>query len=171
MTEVTTDDILHLLATRQEMIEPLCDGRFDKRAIKERLDVSRPTVDRAFRELEELGILASAGSTYELSRFGRLFCDRFGDHIEEIEEMTDLADLLFHLPEGASIDDRLLDGAEVYGSEPHAHLSPLTHAGDLVRDADRIEGYAKALLPQYVSTAIMRSWREERKPGSSSRNR
>lgn len=151
MAEVSRDDLLHLLATRHEMIEPLCEGSIDKQAIKRRLDVSRPTVDRAFRELETLGILDSTGSSYELTRFGRLFCDRFGDHIAEVEEMAELADLLAYLPEGASIDDRLLAGAEVYGSEPHAPLSPLTHAGEIVQEADRIEVYVRALIPQYVS--------------------
>lgn len=151
MAEVTRDDLLHLLATRHEMIEPLCEGGIDKRAIRRRLDVSRPTVDRAFRELDELGILDSTGSSYELTRFGRLFCDRFGDHIAEVEEMAELADLLAYLPEEASIDDRLLVDAAVFGSEPHAPLSPLSHAGEIVQEADRIEGYARALIPQYVS--------------------
>lgn len=151
MAEVSRDDLLHLLATRHEMIEPLCEETLDKQTIRRRLDVSRPTVDRAFRELERLGILDSTGSSYELTRFGRLFCDRFGDHIEEVEVMTELAELLAYLPEKASIDDRLLADSEVFGSEPHAPLSPLTQAGEIVREAERIEGFARALLPQYVS--------------------
>ena len=151
MAEVTRDDLLHLLATRHEMIEPLCEGGIDKRAIRRTLDVSRPTVDRAFRELEKLGILDSTGSSYELTRFGRLFCDRVGDHIEEVEGMAELSDLLAYLPEGAAIDDRLLVEAEVFGSEPHAPLSPLSNAGAVVEEASRIRAYARAMIPQYVS--------------------
>lgn len=150
MTEVTRDDLLHLLATRHQMVEPMCNGTLEKQRIEERLDVSRPTVDRAFRELEELGLLESTGTTYELTRFGRLFCDRFDDQLAQIDEMVELASLLSHLPESASIDERLLAGADVIQTEKHAPLSPISEVGRLVSNADEIVAYTNVILPHYV---------------------
>jgi len=151
MTDLTRDDLLHLLATRHEMIDPICNGSLDKRSIRRRLDVSRPTVDRAFRELEELGMLTSTGTAYELTRFGRLFCERFHDQVSTVDQMVEVGDLLAHLPGSAAIDERMLEGARVLETEPHAPLAPLTEVGELATDADRIEGYTNALLPNYVS--------------------
>lgn len=151
MTELSRDDLLHLLATRHEMIEPICGGTLDKKAIEESLDVSRPTVDRAFRELEELGLLQSSGTTYELTRFGRLFCDRVDHQLAQIEEMVEFASILSHLPQSASIDERLLAGAEVIQTERHAPLTPISEVGRLVDNADRIKAYTNVILPHYVS--------------------
>lgn len=150
MTALTRDDLLHLLATRHEMIDPICDGTLEKQTIENHLEVSRPTVDRAFRELEALGLLESTGTTYRLTRFGRLFCDRIEDQLSQIDEMVDLADLLSHLPETASIDDRLLSGAEVVQTEKHAPLSPISEVRRLVGNADEITSYSNVILPHYV---------------------
>ena len=151
MTTVTRDDLLHLIATRHEMIEPLCDGELEKRRIEETLDVSRPTVDRAFRELEELGLLESKGTTYELTRFGRLFCDRFDAQISQLDEMVDLASILSHLPESAAIGERMLSGAQVKQTQKHAPLSPISTVGRLASSAEKIEGYTNVILPHYVT--------------------
>lgn len=151
MTTVTRDDLLHLIATRHEMIEPLCDGELEKRRIEETLDVSRPTVDRAFRELEELGLLESRGTTYELTRFGRLFCDRFDAQISQLDEMVELASILSHLPESAAIGERMLSGAQVKQTQKHAPLSPISSVGRLAASAEKIEGYTNVILPHYVT--------------------
>lgn len=151
MTDLSRDDLLHLIATRHEMIGPICGGTLEKQTIEEVLDISRPTVDRAFRELEELGLLESTGTTYGLTRFGRLFCDRFDDQLDQIDEMVDLADLLSHLPESASIDDRLLSGAEVIQTEKHAPLTPISEVSRLIETAKEVAGYSNVILPHYVS--------------------
>lgn len=151
MTEVSRDDLLDLLATRHRMIEPLCDGLLDKQVIQERVDVSRPTVDRAFREFEELGLLESTGTTYEITRFGRLFCDRLEEQLDHIDEMVELASLLSHLPESTSIDDRLLSGAEVIQTDPQAPLSPISQLEEIMTDAEYIIGYSNVVLPHYVN--------------------
>jgi predicted transcriptional regulator len=151
MTALSRDDLLHLVATRHDMIESLCTGTLDKRSLQQQLDVSRPTVDRAFRELEDNGILTSTGTEYELTRFGRLFCDRFGAHMADIDEMVNLGSLLSHLPASVPLEDRLLRGAEVLESQPHAPLSPVSEFGRLASGAERVEGYFNVLLPYYVS--------------------
>ena len=150
MASVTREDLLSLLATRHEMVEYICDGMFDKKQIEDGLDVSRPTVDRAFREMEEYGLLTSTGTTYELTRFGRLCCETCGSLLEEIDEKVGLATVLSHLPESASLDDRLLDDAEVIQVETYAPLTPISEIGTFVAEADYIVGYSNAILPYYV---------------------
>lgn len=151
MTDLSRDDLLHLVSTRHEMIEAICQGTLDKRHLQRSLDVSRPTVDRAFRELEENGLLDSQGTDYVVTRFGRLFCDQFQGHIANLDEMVRLGPYLATLPESAPVDERVLMDAEILNSEPHAPLSPVSEMGRLAADADTVVAYMNVILPYVLS--------------------
>ncbi|WP_335999612.1 helix-turn-helix transcriptional regulator [Halorientalis halophila] len=143
-------DVLHLFSKRREVFECLCDEQFDKQAVQKRIDASRPTVDRAFRELEAAGILDSTGTAYDLTNFGALCCAEFERVTGTLGTLTAMADLLAHLPREADFDLRMLEGAAVHYAEDHAPHEPLMEVLDVAVAASEIAGYSSVITPHYV---------------------
>jgi predicted transcriptional regulator len=150
MSEDSVAGILHLFYKRHDVFRCLCDDVFDKQAVQERTGASRPTVDRAFRELEDAGILTSEGTVYELTNFGDLCCVEFERVAGTLETLTEVEGLFSHLPRDAGFDMRLLDGAEVHHAEDHAPHEPLTEMVDLARSAGEFYGYSNRIIPYIV---------------------
>lgn len=150
MTADSVADVLHLFHKRYDVFKCLCDEEFDKGVVEERTGASRPTVDRAFRELEDAGVLTSAGTTFELTNFGRCCCAEFERIDERLGALTEVADLLAHLPGDATVDRRVLDGADVHYAQDHAPHEPLAEVVEVAAAADEIAGYSSVITPHYV---------------------
>ncbi len=142
--------ILHLFHKRYDVFRCLCDDELDKRIVQERTGASRPTVDRAFRELEDAGILTSAGTVYELTNFGDRCCAEFERVTGALETLTEAEELLSHLPRDAGFDMRLLTGAEINHAADHAPHEPLTEMTDLAVSAGEFYGYSNRIIPYTV---------------------
>lgn len=144
------EELLHIYSRRADILEFIADDVLDKRLIDDQLDVSRPTIDRAFRELEGAGILASTGSTYELTKFGDLFCQQFLRTREVLRAMTDIRPALEHLPRDEAIDMRLLRNATIHRAETHAPQEPFLEIANLAYEATELVGYSSTVMPYYV---------------------
>ena len=151
MTGDGVESLFHLFSKRYDVFQCLCDGELDKRAVEGRIDASRPTVDRAFRELEAEGLLTSTGTTYELTNFGERCCATFSRADETLRTLDGARDLLAHLPADAGFDERLLEGATVHYVEDHAPQAPLARIVEIGHRASEIRGYSSIVTPQYVS--------------------
>lgn len=145
------ESLFHLLHKRYDVLQCLCAGELDKRTVEERIDASRPTIDRAFRELEAEGLLTSTGTTYELTNFGERCCAAFREADETLRTLDGARDLLAHLPADAGFDQRLLDGATIHHAEEHAPQAPLVKVVEIGRQASDIRGYSSIITQQYVS--------------------
>ena len=145
-------DLFHVFDKRYDVLDCLCDGELDKRAIEDRIDASRPTIDRAFRELEAHGLLTSAGTAYELTNFGELCCSEFARTQDALDTLTDVEDVLSYLPRDAGLDFGLLDGANVVHAEEHAPQEPFQEILGVVTDASEVAGYSSTIMPHYVDS-------------------
>ncbi|RXK46205.1 helix-turn-helix transcriptional regulator [Halorientalis pallida] len=159
----SVEGLLHLFHKRYDVLDCLCDDQFDKRAVEERTGASRPTVDRAFRELEDAGILTSTGTTYELTNFGELCCAEFERVDAALGTLTEVEGLLSHLPRDAGLDMRLLEGAAVHHAEDHAPHEPLAEMVDLAKSTSEFYGYSNRITP-YIVDAFHRLTVEEELP-------
>lgn len=143
-------DLLHLAHKRYDVLRLVADGELDKAAIESRIEASRPTVDRAFRELEDAGVVTSEGTTYELTRFGALYCETLREATDALGTLAPANELLSSLPRDAAVGRAMLDGAEVYQADPHASQEPFAEVVALARDASAVRGYSSSLMPHYV---------------------
>lgn len=143
-------DLLHLSYKRHDIIRLISDGTLDKRAVEAAIDSSRPTLDRAYRELEGAGIITSTGTSYELTNFGELFCQEFVRTWDAFGTLTEVRDVLSYLPRDAAIDMRLLEDAAIHQAEEHAPQEPLMEVVDIALTSDEIKGYSSTLNPYYV---------------------
>jgi len=150
MSTGSVTDIFHIFYKRYDIIKCICDDQLDKRTVEARLDVSRPTVDRAYRELEDIGILTSTGTSYELTSFGVLCCAEFHRVEATLRTLAETKDLLSYLPKDTAIDMRLLRGADIHYAQDHAPQEPLMEVVDVAVDASEINGYSSTITPHYV---------------------
>lgn len=150
MDEDPAKNLLHLSYNRYEILTLITEGEFDKREIESQIDASRPTIDRAFRELEDTGILNSEGTTYELTNFGELYCETFTQTADAFGTLASVKEILSRLPRDASIDMQLLEGASVYQAKEHASQEPFMEVINIARQASEISGYSSSLMPYYV---------------------
>ncbi|WP_415382917.1 helix-turn-helix transcriptional regulator [Halosimplex sp. TS25] len=150
MGDPSVADVLDIYNRRRELLCLVCAGTLDKRAIERQVDCSRPTVDRSFRELEELGVLRSSGTAHELTAFGQLFCREFTRTRAGLTTITELSDVLSVLPRDSPIDMRLLKGATAHRAEEHAPQEPFLDVVEAAADATEIRGYSSTVLPSYV---------------------
>lgn len=150
MSSVPAADVLHIFYKRYEILKCIDDGKLDKRAVEEQVEASRPTIDRAYRELEDIGILTSTGSSYELTSFGALCCEEFRGIESALDTLSEMKDLLSYLPPDTGIDMRLLRDADVHYVQDHAPQEPLMEIVDVAVNATTFDGYSSTITPHYV---------------------
>ncbi|WP_436923634.1 helix-turn-helix transcriptional regulator [Halosimplex amylolyticum] len=150
MGDEAVADVLDIYNRRTDLLCLVCAGTLDKRELERQIACSRPTIDRSFRELEDLGVLASSGTTHELTAFGELFCQEFTRTRAALTTLTDMRDVLSVLPRDSPIDMRLLKGATAHRAAEHAPQEPFLDVVDAAADATEIRGYSSTVLPSYV---------------------
>lgn len=144
------ESLFHVFYKRYDVLQCLCAGELDKRQVEARIEASRPTIDRAYRELEDLGVLTSTGTDYELTNFGVLYCETFCRTDDDLRTLDEVRDLVARLPADAGFDERLLEGATVHRVEDHAPQEPLLRIVETARGASEIAGYSSVIVPYYV---------------------
>lgn len=154
MNDTTADadvnETIRCIVKRTRFLEQLAHGPTDKRDLEETLGVSRSTVYKAVRELEERSLVEQNADEVLFSLYGRLLFERYRSFAETASDVCDRRDLLSALPPDAPVTPDLLAGAEVVRSEPVAPDRPLDYLEDLIRDAERVVGLAPAMFRRYV---------------------
>lgn len=128
-------DVLALVISRLEIIECIANGGTDKRDIEAAVEPSRPTIDRAIRELEGQFLVVRQDGEIRLTRFGRHVYEKFARVETTIDGLFDAKTLLDELPAGLEVGMDALADAEVVVSKPHAPQKPLAQLESLVRES------------------------------------
>lgn len=103
MAESEADALLSVLIKRQPLLELIRYGTTDKRELENELEISRPTIDRAFRNLEGFDIISSSGTDYEMTLFGRYLFEEVTNARDTVETLEKSKPLLKHLPPAAEL--------------------------------------------------------------------
>ena len=134
MSSPPPSNILETVKKRGAFLRCLSEGIDDKRDIEDELNVSRSTVNRAFCELEEMGILQDDHGNYDLTLHGKLAYQRYQDLTGAYNHLSEAMELSVHLPADTRIDMRLLEGGEVSLSErqtPQGPFERIKRGGEL----------------------------------------
>ncbi|WP_435178093.1 helix-turn-helix transcriptional regulator [Halorussus sp. AFM4] len=143
-------DVISTVVKRRPFLDRLADGPTAKRDLRDELDVSRSTVYKAVRELEEQGLVAETDGGVRLTLVGRLLADEYRTFETHAAGIHDCAGLLSVLPADAPVTVDPVLGAETVLAERHAPTRPVEYIEDLVRSADRVVGASPVVLAQYV---------------------
>lgn len=142
--------ILETVKKREAFLRCLSDEIDDKRDIEDELDISRSTVNRAFCELEESGLLRTDHGGYDLTLHGKLAYQQYQNLASAFNHLFEAMELSMHLPADTQIDTRLLKGGDVTLSDRQTPQKPFEQIKEVVRSASCVKGYLPVVLPSYV---------------------
>lgn len=143
--------MVDLCLRRRELLRRLRRGPGSKRELVDALAVSRSTVDRAVRELQEAGLVRRSADGVELTLLGRLALDRFEEACRCFDGLVRARGVLGPLPAGVDIEPSVFHGASVVEAAAHEPYRPVERLTELIADADRVRGFAAALVPEAIT--------------------
>lgn len=140
---------LETMIGRHKLLEQIDNGVYDKRDLSERLDVSRTTIDRAVRELEQENILHRRNGSCEFTRFGRIAYSEFCDIAETFQDISNANKALSILSEESDLDKSILEGGNVKLANERAPVS-LFRRTISAANSKKIQAMYPILFPQQL---------------------
>ncbi|WP_410766306.1 helix-turn-helix transcriptional regulator [Haloferax sp. DFSO60] len=148
MTE--TKSLLRLLLRRDEVVTQIRDGPIDIRSLTDAVAVSRPTVHRSLKELQEHHLVAETADGYVVTSYGELLFERYQSFLSEFSDIEANRELLMGLQDASLICDSLLEGATYTKSVPFAPEKPISEVESFVRGATTVRGFTPFIVERYA---------------------
>lgn len=146
-----TGDAMALLTRRRALLDAIGEGPVDKQSLVAEVGVSRSTVDRGVRELEDVGLVERSGGTVSLTTSGRVAMKAHDRLSDTVQGLSASADLLAHLPPESPPDPVIFQGGTVVESSAAIPQRPASTVGEMVTNADRVRGVALSVEPELVN--------------------
>jgi predicted transcriptional regulator len=143
---------LEVMNRRSELLRVLGDGAMTKPKLESELDVSRSTVDRAIRELEDKQLVERTDAGYRRTLSGRLALRDYEGFTRRISGLCEGSDLLAGLPPSVEVDTVFLEDADVVEADKASPHRPIEELYGYVEAASEVRGFAPAIHPQQVET-------------------
>ena len=135
---------------RSSLLAALSTEAKQQRALRDELGVSRSTVYKAVRELDEQGLVERTDDGLALTLAGRMVESAYARFHETASDVCRTRELLSILPRDADVPTALLEDADVVTAERYAPNRPVRRFEKLVSSADAVRGISPVALPQYV---------------------
>lgn len=137
------------LTRRWSVLEALREGPLDRRDLQERVGVSRPTIHRQVRALEEDGLVAKRDGVFVLTPVGEVAASEFARVFEVMDTVSALSRVVRWLPvTELDFDFARLRDAEVVAPHPNDPFAPTRQMLRRVHGADRIRMVTYTFLPE-----------------------
>lgn len=144
-------DAMTLLTSRRALLHAIAEGPADKQSLVSKVGVSRSTVDRGVRDLEEVGLVERSGGTVALTTSGRIALkahDRLSDTIQGLGASKDL---LRHIPPESPPDPVIFQGGTIVESTAAVPQLAASTVSEMVTNADSLRGVALSVEPELVT--------------------
>jgi predicted transcriptional regulator len=137
------------ITRRWSVLDALREGPLDRQDLQGRVGVSRPTIHRQVRALDEGGLVTKRDGAFALTPVGELAAAEFARVFETMEAVAALGRVVRWLPVRAfDFDfDRLRD-AEVVLPHPNDPFAPTRRMLQQVHAAERIRMVTYTFLPE-----------------------
>jgi tetratricopeptide (TPR) repeat protein/predicted transcriptional regulator len=152
-----TDDVVAVVKRRIDLLERLREPR-QKREIVDALSVSRSTVDRAMRELEQYGFVCRLDGGFVATELGRTVAESYRRFQRRSADVFSAREALEPLPPDVSLGAAMLEGASVTLVEERRPFEPPPVVGETFADADEIRAvFGTSESPQLVRRYVDRA--------------
>jgi len=149
--EPTVATLADTLDKRAPLLESLADGPRDQRDLRDALEVSRSTVYKSLKEVEEAGLVTECPAGYALTEFGRLAWQRHDDYRARLRRLRASRPLLDAIPDRRQLPPSLFEEGRVAVPGRHAPERPLTRLEELSPTANRLRVASPAGMPRYFT--------------------
>ncbi|WP_435062594.1 helix-turn-helix transcriptional regulator [Halobaculum sp. EA56] len=144
--------VADVLAKRRDLLAALRDGPARKRALVERLDIPRTTLDRGVRELTDAGLVERVDGGLRATGVGREALAAHDEYHGRLDGVLRARPLFEPLDPDAPLDRRFLAGAEISRPDPSAPDRVVDRLFESVRDAGTVRGIAPVALAGHLET-------------------
>lgn len=152
MSSLDATEVASVLAKRRECLRAVTDGSVRKRDLVDSLDIPRTTLDRAMRELTEVGLVERASGGVRATGFGREALAAADDYRDTLDGLAAASCLLDALPATTSLGAEFLRSATVSRATPPAPDRVVGDLFDSVAGADSVRGVAPAALTGHMES-------------------
>lgn len=154
-------DLLDVGERRFDLLALLADGPVSKPALVDDLDVSRSTVNRALRELEEWHLVARTEGKHVLTPAGRLLTAALDEYLTDLATLAEASRVLAHLPVEVEVPLEFLRDAEVIHATPPSSTRVLRRVSNSLRHATR----SRCLIGELASETGAEFFRDQIEDG------
>lgn len=137
--------LLNTVLTHREVLESLLSAPMTKPELVDECDVSRSTIDRWLRELQESDLVHRPADRFELTLFGRLVTREQAQLQSRFDQLFDLRGPLMRLSNEANIDSEVFENAEIDSYT----CGSLNLGQELLTDPGRVKLIASDIAPVY----------------------
>lgn len=137
------------LRKRNRVLKALSDSSQTKSELTNQTGVSRSTIERAIRSLQELGCIKKQSGKYHLTTAGKLALDTYQDYVEATDDLTELHEAINELPDNISVNHEFIRGASKSIADPQVPETALRESNKLLHSATKLTGLAPLSLPSY----------------------
>lgn len=145
-----------VLANRHEVLRSLDQGPATKPELVGELDAARSTVDRAIRDLTEVGCVEPDDGRYRPTTAGRLALAEHDDYVAGTDAVHRATAFVNALPADSPPDVAMLRGCELTLAEPHAPEVALAPSIEVLDRATAMVGLAPVLLSAFPQLIVER---------------
>lgn len=141
----------NVISRRKKILEELVHGPLNKPELVDRTDVSRSTVNRAVRELEEVGLVRPSDGGYETTLIGRLGLECHQIYRQELRDLFDAEDVLAPLPADCNLPLEVICESELYVATDPAPYRPMEQIHTTIQECETF----RTLLPVLYDTRFL----------------
>ena len=148
---MTRGDLPEFLATigrRADLLGAL-DGRAARKPeLETELDVSRSTIDRGIRELEQRALIERTDGGYQRTLAGSLALEEYDRLRERVEGLARGGELLAALDRDVDLDSAMLAAATLIERERTSPYRPVEELYDIIDAATEVRAFDLTVHPQ-----------------------
>ncbi|MDQ2051324.1 GntR family transcriptional regulator [Natronolimnohabitans sp. A-GB9] len=146
------DPLLELTYKRGYILRAISTDGAEKRDLADELSDSRPTIDRAIRELEAEGLVVRIEGNCQLTLLGRLLYERYQEVRKDYKKFKSAKRLLQELGPSEPIDDRFLSGSTTIECPDRMPYGPTPITESMISQADTVRGILSRVLPESIES-------------------
>ncbi|QIB75148.1 hypothetical protein GL213_04655 [Halogeometricum borinquense] len=136
--------------SREQVLRAVVLEAHSKRELTEVVESSRSTVDRAIRELLDVGLVTQRDGRYEATLAGECALEAVEAFHERMQQVSSARGVLGCLPPDTPLDSAFLDGADVYTTMPEMPDGVIQRLFESIEGACHLRGVAPAVLSGHL---------------------
>lgn len=142
--------LIGLLSRRYDLLEALSDGAQTKNELESMLGVSRSTVDRAVRSLEEEDFVVRGTGGVSLTLVGRIVLDGYRRFRSGLVGLDQARPLFHEFHRDELLPFELFRDADVINANRQSPHRPIVALQQFLDDATTVKSIVTGLIPEYV---------------------
>lgn len=155
--EEEVDELVDIVHKRQQYLSALHETPQTKRELTESFDVSRPTIDRAVRELAERNLVRRVDGEWTTTVVGDYLVEASETYRDRIRNASAVAPVLERFSDTTGIDSVFLDGVTVYRRREAVPDAIVEECFTSIEEATHVRGVVPIALVGHAREFYYRS--------------